>query len=180
MVGWFCVSQLLIYLYVMVFGGGNVQKSRLLKVGVFVWLAVFVSFTFVMYALAYDVKREVVYSGNLTVEAQSQRFDGFYLSSPAVMFEVKVTVSEGSIKWAPYSAVLFEDTLGCLPSKAADDVLVQGWECETSDGTVKWRVDTENLDQVWYLSFINDDLFNKEVSVEVTKLWSEQNYQDWI
>jgi hypothetical protein len=71
---------------------------------------------------------------------------GFYLSSPAVMFEVKVTVSEGSIKWAPYSAVLFEDTLGCLPSKAADDVLVQGWECETSDGTVKWRVDAENLD----------------------------------
>ena len=77
MVGWFCVSQLLIYLYVMVFGGGNVQKSRLLKVGVFVWLAVFVSFTFVMYAMVYDVKREVVYSGNLTVEAQSQRFDGF-------------------------------------------------------------------------------------------------------
>ena len=48
MVGWFCVSQLLIYLYVMVFGGGNVQKSRLLKVGVFVWLAVFVSFGFRM------------------------------------------------------------------------------------------------------------------------------------
>ena len=180
MVGWFCVSQLLIYLYVMVFGGGNVQKSRLLKVGVFVWLAVFVSFTFVMYALAYDVKREVVYFGNLTVEARSQQFDGFYLSLPTVMFEVKVTVSEGSIKWAPYSAVLFEDTLGCLPSKEADDVLVQCWECETSNGTVKWRVDAGNLNHVWYLNFINDDLFNKEVSVEVTKLWSEQNYQDWL
>ena len=40
-----------------------------------------------MYALAYDVKREVVYFGTLTVEGHGQRFDGFYLSSPAVMFE---------------------------------------------------------------------------------------------
>ena len=94
----------------------------------------------------------------------------FYLSAPAVLFEVKLSVSEGSIKWTPYSAGLFEDAGGT----------VQGWECETDDGIVKWRIDVENLDQVWYLSFFNDDSFEKEILVEVTKVWSEPNYQDWM
>jgi hypothetical protein len=97
------------------------------------------------------------------------------------MFEVKLSVSRGSIKWAPYSATLFEDTLGCFPHRTGDDTVdvIQGWECETDNGSVKWRIDAENLNQVWYLSFINEDSYEKEVYVEVTKVWSEHKYQDW-
>jgi len=67
-------------------------------------------------------------------------------------------------------AVLFEATFDS----------VQGWECETDNGIVKWRIDPENLNQVWYLSFLNEDSYEKEVTVEVTKVWSEQNIQDWM
>jgi len=56
----------------------------------------------------------------------------------------------------------------------------QGWECETDDGIVNWRIDSENLNQVWYLCFLNEDQYEKEVTVEVTKVWSEQNIQDWM
>jgi len=97
-------------------------------------------------------------------------FRAFYLSAPAVLFEVKLTVSEGNINWTPYSAVLFEATFDSF----------QGWECETDNGTVKWRIDPENLNQVWYLSFLNEDSYEKEVTVEVTKVWSEKNIQDWM
>jgi len=53
-----------------------------------------------------------------------------------------------------------------------------GWECETDDGIVNWRIDSENLDQVWHLCFLNEDQYEKEVTVQVTNVWSDQNYQD--
>ena len=77
-------------------------------------------------------------------------------------------VLEGTIKWNAQSATLFE---------ASGEF--EGWECETANGMVKWRIDPETLDQIWYLSFFNTDLYDKEVMVEVTKVWSEQNYQSW-
>jgi len=32
----------------------------------------------------------------------------------------------------------------------------------------------------WDLSFLNEHSCEKEVYVEVTKMWTEQKYQDWI
>jgi hypothetical protein len=98
------------------------------------------------------------------------------------MFEVKLSVSEGSIKWTPYSAVLFENTFGCVSSDTGEmsTEAIYGWECETENDIVKWRIDPENLDQVWYLTFLNEDAYVKEVFVEITKVWSDQNYHDWM
>ncbi len=96
------------------------------------------------------------------------------------MFEVKLSVSKGTIKWTPYSAELLDATLDSFQSQkneATYDAL-QGWECETDNGAVKWRIDSESLNQIWYLCFLNDDKYEKEVTVEVTKVWSEQNFQD--
>lgn len=146
------------------------RKARALKYGILISLILLASLTSVMYALAYTVKREVLYTQTFKIEGQKQMFRAFYLSAPAVLFEVKLSVSEGTIKWTPYSAVLFEATFNSF----------QGWECETDAGTVKWRIDPENLNQIWYLSFLNEDQYEKEVTVEVTKVWSEQNIQDWM
>jgi len=146
------------------------RKARALKYCIFILLIVVASLASVMYALSYTVKREVLYTETFKIEGQEQMFRAFYLSAPAVLFEVKLTVSKGTIKWTPYSAVLFEATFDS----------VQGWECETDNGIVKWRIDPENVNQVWYLSFLNEDSYEKEVTVEVTKVWSEQNIQDWI
>lgn len=157
-------------------------KSKAVKFGVVVSILVFASITCVMYALAYSLKTEVLYSQTFTVEANGQKFCPFYLSSPAVLFEVELSVSEGSIKWTPYSATLFEETFGCVSSETGEmsTDAVHGWECETENGIVKWRIDAENLDQVWYLTFLNEDSYSKEVFVEVTKVWSDQNYHGWM
>ena len=125
------------------------RKARALKYGVFISVIVVASLASVMYALAYTVKREVLYTETFKIEGQEQLFRAFYLSAPAVLFE------------ATFDSV-------------------QGWECETDNGIVKWRIDPENLNQVWYLSFFNEDSYEKEVTVEVTKVWSEQNIQDWM
>jgi hypothetical protein len=36
------------------------------------------------------------------------------------------------------------------------------------------------VNMVWYLNFYNQDSYEKEVHIEVTKVWEEQNYQGWI
>jgi hypothetical protein len=154
------------------------QKKNTIKIGVLALLLVLSSIASVVYALAYTEKREVIYSNTITMEGQEVKFRAFYLSAPAVLFEVKLTVSEGTIKWTPHSAVMFEDTLGWFPRKV-DGVLsgtIQRWVCETDSGIVKWSVDHENVDMVWYLNFYNPDDYEKEVHIEVTKVWEEQNY----
>ena len=146
------------------------QKRKAIKIGMLGVLMLVGSLASVMYALAYSEKRELIYSNTITIEGREVKYRDFYLSAPAIMFEVKLIVSEGTIKWTPYSTVLFEATPDSF----------QGWECETNNGIVKWRIDPENLDQDWYLTFLNEDSYEKEVTVEVTKVWSEQNYQDWM
>ncbi|MCJ7721567.1 hypothetical protein MUO98_04085 [Candidatus Bathyarchaeota archaeon] len=118
------------------------------------------------------MKHETPYTETLKIGGNGQTFKAFYLSASALMFEVNLSVSKGSIKWAPYSATLFEDTLELFPYRidSATVDVIQGWECETHNGKVKWRVDPENLNQVWYLSFLNEDSYEKEVYVEVTKV----------
>ncbi len=141
--------------------GGNMRKAKTLKYGILISLILLASLTSVMYALAYTVKREVLYTQTFKIDGQKQMFRAFYLSAPAVLFEATFDSFQSRIN---------EVTIGTF----------QGWECETDAGTVKWRIDPENLNQVWYLSFLNEDQYEKEVTVEVTKVWSEQNIQDWI
>jgi hypothetical protein len=148
--------------------GGNMRNTQVLKYSIFISLIVAASLASATYALSYSVRREVVYTETLTIKGQEQTARPFYLSAPAVLFEVQLHVSEGTIKWSPHSATLFE---------AYGEF--QGWECETDNGIVKWRIDPETLDQIWYLSFFNEDTYEKEVTIEVTKVWSEQNYQTW-
>ena len=147
--------------------GGNMRKTKALKYGTLILLIVLASLASVMYALAYTVKREVLYTKTFKIEGQRQMFRAFYLSAPAAMFEVKLTVSKGTIKWTPYSAVLFEETLDWSQSRIDETTygMIQGWECETDNGIVKWRIDSENLNQVWYLTFLNEDSYEKEVQV---------------
>lgn len=157
-------------------------NAKALKYGILVSLIVLASFTGVMYALAYNMKSEVIYTSTFKLDGQEQTFRAFYLSEPAALFEVKLTVTKGTIKWTPYSATLFDATFDSFQSQVNDVTYgtFQGWECETDNGAVKWRVDQENLNMVWYICFLNDDSYQKEVTVEVTKVWSEQNIQDWM
>ncbi|MCK4885296.1 hypothetical protein KAS24_04410 [Candidatus Bathyarchaeota archaeon] len=152
------------------------RKAKALKYGILISLILLASLTSVMYALAYTVKREVLYTQTFKIEGQKQMFRAFYLSAPAVLFEVKLTVSEGTIKWTPHSAVMFEDTLGWFPCKVGGRLFgtVQRWVCETDNGVVRWSVDPENVNMVWYLNFYNQDQYEKEVYIEVTSVGSTE------
>jgi hypothetical protein len=52
---------------------------------------------------------------------------------------------------------------------------VQRWICETNGEIVNWSVDQENVDMVWYLNFYNPDDYPKQVHIEITKVWEQQN-----
>ena len=144
------------------------RNLKALKYSIFIALIVAASLAGAVYAFSCSVKREVVYTETFKIRGQEQTARPFYLPAPAVMFEVQLYVSEGTVKWSPQSATLFE---------ASGEF--EGWECETDNGIVKWRIDPENLNQIWHLNFFNEDSYEKEVHIEVTKVWSEQNYQDW-
>ena len=158
------------------------HRTKAIKIGMLCLLMFVGSLTSVMYALAYSEKRELIYSNTITIEGKEVKFRAFYLSAPAEKFEVKMTVSKGTIKWTPHSAVMFEDTLGWFPCKVGDQMMgtIQRWMCDTNGEVVSWSVDTENLDMVWYLNIFNNDFYEKEVHIEVTKVWTEQNYKDWM
>ncbi|PVX23946.1 MAG: hypothetical protein CW691_09135 [Candidatus Bathyarchaeum sp.] len=56
--------------------------------------------------------------------------------------------------------------------------VIQRWVGETeNNGIVRWSVDQENLDRVLHLNVYNQDQHEKEVRIEITKVWDEQNYQ---
>ena len=158
------------------------QKKIAIKIGIIAVMIVLGSLPSVMYAVAYTEKREVVYTNTITIGAEEVKFRGFYLSAPAGLFEVKLKVSNGTIKWTPHSAVMFDDTLGWFPRRITQDTFgkIQRWVCETDDGTVKWSVDPENVNMVWYINFYNEDNYEKEVQIEITKVLEAQNYNDWI
>ena len=158
------------------------QKIKAFKIVMIGFMLVLASLASVMYALAYTEKREVLYTNTIKIDRQEVMFISFYLSAPAVLFEVKISVSKGSIKWIPHSAVMFEDTLGWFPCRINGRPFgtIQRWVCETDNGIVKWSVDPENVNMDWYLNFYNADSYEKEVYIEVTKVWEEQNYQDWL
>ena len=158
------------------------QKKNAIKIGVFVSMIVLASLASVMYAMAYTEKREVIYSNTIKIEGQEVKFRAFYLPAPAGLFEVKLSVSKGTIKWTPHSAVMFEDTLGWFPCRINGRSFgtIQRWVCETDNGIVRCSVDPENVNMVWYLNFYNQDQYEKEVYIEVTRVWEAQKYNDWI
>lgn len=158
------------------------QKLTALKICAVISLMILASLASVMYALAYTEKREIIYNSTLKIDSQEVIFRAFYLPAPAGLFEVKLSVSQGTIKWTPHSAVMFEDTLGWFPCRinGVSYGTIQRWVCETDNGIVRWSVDPENVNMVWYLNFYNQDSYEKEIQIEVTRVWEEQNYLDWI
>lgn len=159
------------------------RKTYLVKIVVLVLLLLVSSLASVMYALAYSEKWEIIYSNTISIESKEVKFRAFYLPSPAVLFEVKLTISKGSIKWTPHSAVMFEDTLGWFPCRIDGQSFgtIQRWICESENNEiVRWSVDPENVDIVWYLNFYNQDYYDKEVHIEVTRVWEAQNFNDWL
>ena len=92
-------------------------NAKALKYSILASLIVLASFTGVMYTLAYTLKSEVIYTTEtFKIDGHEQLFKSFYLSLPAALFEVKLSVSKGTIKWTPYSAELLDATIDSFQS----------------------------------------------------------------
>lgn len=122
----------------------------------------------------YTEKREILLTTSFKIGGKEQRFTAFYLSAPAEWFEVKLDVSSGTIKWSPYPAWRFVDSLGYVEHHVNETTVekVQIWLFKTNNGTFKMGIDpTEDANQVWYLNFYNEDSYEKEVHLQITKVW---------
>jgi len=144
-------------------------------------LTVFITTSIILsYAWTYTEKREVLLTTSFTIEGGEQGFRAFYLPKPAEGFEIKINVSIGSIKFSPFSAQEFEETLGYHQHYINETTVevVQPWFFEGNNGTA--GCSTDDADQVWYILFYNEDSYEKEIQIQITKVWKEQNCQSWI
>ena len=159
------------------------QKLRTLKFGILALLIVLLSCATIVYALGYTENRELLLTTSFKLEGGEQRFTAFYLPAPATAFEVKFKVSSGTVKYSPWPAEMFEENQG-YHVKYVNGTIVdkfQIWLFDVDDETLGHGIDPQHdQNKVWYLHFYNEDSYEKQVYIEVTKLWKSQNYQDWI
>lgn len=153
--------------------------KRVLKYGMFGLMVFLASFVALIYATGSTERREVLLTTSFTIMGQEQKFKAFYLSAPAEGVYIAFNVSEGSIKFSPWGADSFEDSLGWIDYYNGTEVEKrQVWFFEGNNGTAGCSGDGENM--VWYIHFYNEDSYKKEVHIQVTKFWHEPNYQSWI
>jgi len=150
--------------------------KKIMKLGLIMLIVGFAVSLIGWYAYAQAVsaeKREVLRTETFTIGAGEQKFKAFYLPAPAEEFDIMFNVSEGSIKFSPWQAIMFEDSLGYFEYHNGTGVEKhQVWFFEGNNGTAGCGIDAaKDVDQVWYILFYNEDSFEKEVSFQVVKIW---------
>ncbi len=156
------------------------EKKRLLVLYSIFGITVSIATCVILsYAQIRTEKREVLLTTSFTIEAGEQKFKAFYLSSPAEGFLIHYNVSIGSIKFSPWPASSFEDSLGYIDHYINETTVEkrQVWFFEGNNGGVGCSVG--DTDQVWYIQFYNEDPYAKEVNIQITRFWHVPIYQSW-
>lgn len=159
------------------------RKMRLLKFGMFGLLVVIVSFATLAYALTVTEKREVLLTTSFKLDEGEKRFIAVYVPAPMDTVDVTVNVSKGTVKFQPYpDGRRFEESLGYVEKRINETSveMVQYWMLEVENETTGCASTPNFENNVWYLYFLNEDSYEKEVNLEVSKVWNSQNYQDWM
>jgi len=113
-------------------------------------------------------KREVLLTTTFKIGAGEQKFKAFYLSAPAERFDIEFNVLSGSIKFSAWQASVFENSLGYFEYNNGTAVEKrQVWFYEGNNGTAEYAGDSVN--EIWYIHFYNEDSYEKEVYLKVTK-----------
>jgi hypothetical protein len=158
------------------------QKRRLLKFGMFGLLIVIASFATLAYA-AITEKREMLMTTSFKLDGGEKRFVAIYVPAPMDTLDVTVNVSKGNVKLQPYpDGRKFEESLGYVEKQINETSveMVQYWMLELENETTSCTSSPNFENSVWYLYFLNEDTYEKEVNLEVTRVWSTPNYQDWV
>jgi hypothetical protein len=125
-------------------------------------------------AAASTERRQVLLTTTFKIGAQEQKFKAFYLSAPADEFLIQFNVSVGSVKMSPWQAHIIEDDHGYFDYYVNETTVEkrQVWFFNEHNATIGCNVDsTTDVNQIWYVHFYNEDSYEKEVSLQVTKVW---------
>lgn len=158
------------------------SRKRLLVGCAIIVLGVLVGSIILVYSSAYAKKNEVLLDASFKIEGGNQKFRSFFVSAPVKEVIVSFSVSNGIIKFSPWQAAIFEDSLGYFEyyCNGIEVQMVQPWFFEGTHGNAGLGMGPEGENQVWYLLFYNPDSYEKEVYVRVIKVWYETNLPAWI
>lgn len=125
--------------------------------------------------------KEVLLTTSFKLKGGKQIFKGVYVPSPTEHVDVTISVSEGYVKFQPFVDEMFESSLGYFEKRINESTveMVQYWLFEVANDTIGCCSEP-NENQMWYLNFLNNDTYEKEIHLEVTKVWAGHNYQNWI
>ena len=154
---------------------------KLLKFCIFGLLIYVASCSTMVYAMLPAEKEEVLLTTSFKLKGGKQIFKAVYVASPSEYIDVTVSVSEGYIKFQPHVGEVFERSLGYVENRINETTVetVQYWLFEIANDTV--GCNSQQVDnQMWYLNFLNNDTYEKEIHLEVTKVWTGHNYQNWF
>jgi hypothetical protein len=152
-------------------------QKKILKLGLIVLIVGVVVSLIGWYAYAQALsteRKQVLLSTSFKIGAGEEKFKVFYLSTPCEIFYFKWNVSQGSIKAShPWQASEFEDDLGYVDVYVNETKVekIHTWFWNENNATIGGGVEQKDMNQVWYLQFYNEDSYEKEVYLEVTKVW---------
>lgn len=149
---------------------------RLLKFGIIGIFILLVTSIIFVYAFAPHETEEFLCTKSVTLKGGEHKIVEFYLPSPASAVKFDFNISRGTIKHRPepsshfdYNQSYFEQFMEEAVAVETDNGITGGgWTTipEVEDD----KFSKEYTDQIWYLYLLNEDSYEKEVVIEISKL----------
>jgi hypothetical protein len=153
------------------------QKKRLLKF-VLIGLSILLV-TSVIYVYAFSPSEDEAFlcTKSVTLEGGEEIILEFYMPSPASAVRFDFNISSGTIKYRAEPSSHFDGNQSYFEQFMGEATSLEvengptgfGWSIAVGENPEK--LNEEHLDQIWYLYLLNEDSYDKEVQVDITKIW---------
>jgi hypothetical protein len=151
------------------------QKTQLKFgiIGLFILLAMSIIF---VYAFSPHENEEFLCTESVILEGGEHKIVEFYMPSPASAVKFDFNISSGTIKYRAepsshfnYNQSYFEQFMDEATTLEVDNGPTGfGWSIAVGENPEK--LNEEHTDQMWYIYLLNEDTYDKEVIIEVSKL----------
>ena len=159
------------------------QKTRLLKfviIGLFILLVTSVIF---VYAFAPREYETFLCTKSVTLKGGEQIIVEFYMPSPASAVRFDFNISSGTIKYLAEPSSHFDSNQSYFEQYIDECITRQfpiplevdngptgfGWNIAVGENSEK--LNEEYADQMWYIYLLNEDSYDKEVQIKISKIW---------
>ena len=153
------------------------RKMRLLKFGIIVLFILLVTSIIFVYAFAPHENEEFLCIKSVTLKGGEHKIVEFYMPSPASAVKFDFNISSGTIKYRAepsshfdYNQSYFEQFMEEESMALEVDNGPAGFGWSIAVGENPETLNEEHTDQIWYIYLLNEDSYEKEVVIEVSKL----------